>query len=304
MNDSTETPKQQSLFDLIPFTRDASTAKADKRPAPLQTADKFNFPLQHYAPTEKGQEYQYSITDWIAGLAGVDTRKATKLWADMPQNELSVSIVQLPYAASNGKTYQTDFTNAKGLYLISQNLRATKARPQLKEVREFLATSAAWVELLNRDASAAKVARKQLKEHHDREQGIEKRKDFTATIKAKSKRFNKYLIGRATNTIYAKLFRIGTEYTAKKMIVAELGLTTAQARNMRDYLNRLANKAIEMAEEAATIKMDNSPVLLSDEEILYITKQCARIVAVSANDLAEYAGVDLLSGKQLLKGKN
>lgn len=292
-------PKQLELFPILPFKQATSAAWVDERPAPIQTAHKFNFPLQHYAPITEGQEYQYSILDWIRGLTGDTQREASKSW-DRMKNELSISTGQLDYIAADGKTYQAAFTNAKGLYLISQSLRVTKARPQLKEVREFLATSAAWVELIGRDKKAAKVGRKQIAQHHGlREESIAQRKDFTATVARKSLN-PKPQYGLLSNAIYSRLFRIGTEYTAKREIVAILGLSSAQAKHMRDNINSLALSAVKMAEEAAMVKIDNSPDKLSDEEMLGIVKHCARIVASSAHDLANYAGVDLLTGQAIL----
>lgn len=39
-------------------------------------------------------------------------------------------------------------------------------------------------------------------------------------------------------------------------------------------------------------------------EQIEIARHCARKVALTARDLADYAGVDLLTGKPLLKGNN
>lgn len=284
--------KQRSLIpDVVP---DKILKTKDSRPLPLIVAEQWDFPLQYHA--SNGKTF-FSIQDWIAGVAKTDNAK--RFWSDMQKrleksgNELYASCVQLPYHASNGKTYQMDFADDVTLYQITQRMDVNTGLRDV--ILVYLAKSGAIIDDARRNGNLERLARSE---------GIEKRKDFTATIKKKSKRFNKYLIGRATNTIYSKLFRIGTEYTAKKMIVAELGLSDKEARNMRDYLNRLANKAIEMAEEAATVKIDNYPVQLSDDEILHIVKHCARIVAVSANELADYAGVDLLSGKFLLSAKN
>lgn len=103
-----------------------------------------------------------------------------------------------------------------------------------------------------------------------------------------------------TNLIYSKLFNLGNEYTAKKMIIAELGLNDKQSRKLRDNFSDLANDAIRMAETASIRAMENRPNLMTDAEMLACVKQCARIVAVPARQLAEYAGVDLLSDKPLL----
>jgi hypothetical protein len=65
------------------------------------------------------------------------------------------SIQQLPYVASNGKTYQMDFTDDKGLYLIAQHLRVTKERPVLSEIKHFLARAGVFADKARRDPEGA-----------------------------------------------------------------------------------------------------------------------------------------------------
>jgi len=289
---------QLELFSLVPYTRDRAAATVVK-PAPLQTAEKFNFALQHYAPIESGQEYQYAILDWITGLTGDSQRQATKSWGNM-KNQLSISIGQLDYLASDGKTYQSDYTNAKGLYMVAQSLRVTTARPQLKEIRNFLASSAAWVELIARDRAAATVAVKQLsKRHAIREEGVKKRKVFTKTAQ------ETHITGKPrydilTNVIYHKIGRTVSEQYAAREIADLLGLTDKETKRMRDFFNPLLDSAISMAEEASTLRMQTSGRKLSTDEQIAIVKQCARTVAPVAWELANMAGVDLVTNQPLL----
>jgi len=103
---------------------------------------------------------------------------------------------------------------------------------------------------------------------------------------------------------YLELFRLNSERTAKAEIVSILGLDEKQARKMRDYLNGLALSAVTMTEEAATAKMNAIGRLLNSDEQVEIARHCARRVALTARDLADYAGVDLLTGKPLLEANN
>lgn len=289
---------QMELFPIALYTHDKSAAK-ETMPAPLATAKEFDFSLQHYAPTEKGQEYLYSIQDWIVGLTGDSPRSVNLSWAKL-KIQLLISIQQLPYTASNGKTYQMDFTNAYGLYLISQNLRSTKDRPQLKKVREFLAKSAAWVELIARDKSAAKEAIKGIAGRHGiRIQGVEKRKAFTAVAR------DTHVTGKPrydilTNVIYHKIGRTVSEKEAAREIAIALGLSDAQAKKMRDFFNPLLHSAITMAEEASNLAFKNYGRKLTTDEQINLVRQNARIVAVTAWDLANAAGIDLVTEQPLL----
>lgn len=97
--------------------------ESEMLPNPLLIAQENNFPLQHYAPTEKGQEYQYSIQDWIAGVG--KTSSPRKFWDKLKNRTVNmIATVHLPYRAKNGREYQMEFTNDVGLYHITQRMAA------------------------------------------------------------------------------------------------------------------------------------------------------------------------------------
>jgi hypothetical protein len=125
-------------------------SEADERPLPLIVAARWNFPLAH-VQTVTG--LLYAVQDWLRGLSGEeDTRR---LWTDFKPTkageQMSDSIVPLPYKASDGKTYKRDHTSDKGLYLIAQYLRVKHDRPVLDEIRRFLAAAGAFVDEARRD---------------------------------------------------------------------------------------------------------------------------------------------------------
>lgn len=90
----------------------------------------------------------YAIQDWIRGLTGSDN--PSRIWSDakrsIKQAQLFDSIVELPYVAGDGKTYQVEHTIDKGLYIIAQNLRVTKSRPAPAAIKRFLAEAGAFVD--------------------------------------------------------------------------------------------------------------------------------------------------------------
>lgn len=124
------------------------------QPLPLYVAEKWDFPLA-YVQTDT--VYLYAIQDWISGITGADNTR--RIWSDFKRNvnepKLYDSIVQLPYTATDGKTYQMDFTDDNGLYLIAQHLRVTEARPVLDEIKRFLAQAGVFVDHARRDPEAA-----------------------------------------------------------------------------------------------------------------------------------------------------
>jgi hypothetical protein len=125
----------------------------DARPLPLIVAEKWNFPLA-YVKTEN--VILYAVQDWIRGLTG--TKVARAIWAEIKRRsvgQMSISTQQLPYVSSDSKTYQMDFTDDKGLYLIAQYLRVTKARPVLDAIKKYLAEAGVFVDEARRDPGAA-----------------------------------------------------------------------------------------------------------------------------------------------------
>lgn len=83
-------------------------------PLPLLVAEKWDFPLAYH--TLNG-EYHYAIQDWIIGLT--DAKNSRRIWSDWKRANTDSKvydwIVQLPYKAKDGKTYQLDFTTDEGL---------------------------------------------------------------------------------------------------------------------------------------------------------------------------------------------
>lgn len=128
-------------------------SKLDPRPLPLIIADENGFPLQHYAPTQPGQTYQFSIQDWISGVGQTDNPR--RFWMDIKKRtkkagiELYASCVQLPYLSSNGRTYQMDFTDDVGLFYITQHMGVnTGIRDR---VLQQMAEALGFVDQLRRD---------------------------------------------------------------------------------------------------------------------------------------------------------
>jgi len=102
----------------------------------------------------------------------------------------------------------------------------------------------------------------------------------------------------ATNGGYKKMFDM-----VKAEIVKYLGLSKSQARKLRDHLSQLALQGISLYEVAAAQKMRESGSVLTRKEQVNIVRDCAAMVAPSIHNLAEYLGIDLLSGKKLLAGQ-
>jgi hypothetical protein len=139
--------KQNFLSDLT-----ISYLHNEVHPLPFIIANKCHFRL---AFIQIDGKIYYSIQDWIKGLTDANPRT---LWADIGRrNDLKSNMIikKLPYTASNNKTYQMDFTDDTGLYMIVQYLRITKKRPLLDELKRFLAEAGAFVDLVRREPENA-----------------------------------------------------------------------------------------------------------------------------------------------------
>jgi hypothetical protein len=124
--------------------RDLDLPESDDRPLPLIVADMWDFPLQYVADDE--DEYFYAIEDWIAGITSEESRyKVQQSW-DKMKKKLSISVRKSPFTNAQGRVDQKDFTDDNGLYLIAQNLRVTKARTALAEIKEYLAKAGVFVD--------------------------------------------------------------------------------------------------------------------------------------------------------------
>jgi hypothetical protein len=124
---------------LVPIQSSFSGFTDDKRPLPLIIADGNpdpdkgwpSFPLA-YRDVD-GVRY-YAVQDWIRGVLQInDPKQASKHWFDVKRRlkkagiESSVFLRTLKYRSQDGKNYDRDFTDDKGLYSITERLNVDSA---------------------------------------------------------------------------------------------------------------------------------------------------------------------------------
>lgn len=260
----------------------------DEREHPLLVSEKWAFELQHYQRRETEGGNLYSIQDWIAGIGSSSKRQAADMWRKMATAELKTTVEILPYTASSGRVYQMDYTNQRGCYLIAQEMRVTKDRPQLEEIKRYLANAGVLVDAIRRETEGGT--------HfiEARSKGIEKRKELTATAQ------QTHVTGTPdyaaiTNTEYRNLF--GAD---KQQLVKALSLSPAEARQFRNHLSELGIRALDAAETGARLKMESAGRKLTSIEQVQMVEYATRLVAPGFQEMASWVGVDLASGKPLL----
>lgn len=284
-----------------------------EQPVPLEVAALYHFPLQYH--TLADDTLVYAVQDWIAGVG--QTSEPRKMWSDARRGfkqagvELSDSIVQLAYLASNGKTYQMDYANEVTLYQIAQRMRPNTGIRN--EVLEYLAKSGAFVSLMRVDQEAAEIeignmrrakalkkGRKQSPQKGDktpewvmaREIGIVTRKQFVALLTTLNANIS---IGRATNEVYE-----GTLGTNADGLRSALNL--GKSANPRDYLSEIALAYTMVTEASCRIQLADlaDGDIVSTERIHRVIVTISRAVGVQADQWARTLGIDLITGRKLL----
>lgn len=280
-------------------------------PLPLIVAQKWNFALQYHRPSKT---YLYAIQDWIVGLTGTSNPRRTwsELKHDNEQIILFVSIEQYPYKATNGRSYQMDFTDDKGLYLIAQYLRITKARPQLEAIKKYLAASGAFVDAVRLEPetvitsgaidpdeaidAAIEAYRRRGKDDRwisARLAGKVKRAKFTSALKAAVyEMLTQIHYAIATDDIYQGLWGRTAAYLKDE-------LDLPKKASLRDNQPTLALTYQGIAEEVAAQKLGDETEL-SWDEARAIVKQVAALIGIQAQATSHFLQVDLATGKPLL----
>lgn len=275
---------------------------------PTHVAKQWGFPLQR---VEREGTVFYSIRDWIAGITGASPEKARIIWKDFKRSHKDAGgavLHALPYKASDGKPYETEFTNDEGLYKIAVTLYVSKNRPALRAIKDYLAKAGVFVDEARRDPEAASeklaIARRNqaVRRGRDeewvstREAGVIPRKQFVARIYAlvRNKEAFSPIIGSITNDVYRGTFQSDTRGLQER-----LGISSKQTP--RDYMSRLALLYTAVAEE--TIKTylgrysdtDFVPVSVIHDVVHVI----AEGIGAQADVTAKALQIDIVTGRKL-----
>ena len=281
------------------------------KPLPLEVALKWQFDLAYHIDDEG--LYWFAIQDWLRGLTQKDDVRMA--WAKMQkQIQMLISIQQLPYLADNNKTYQLDFTDDKGLYLIAQNLRSTKDRPLLKQIKSFLAKAGAFVDLARRepesiilggmldpdDALNAVIEEYRRRGKSDawidaRLTGIMKRHQFTTALRTAIQDISQKHYGMATNEIYLGLWQRTAENLREE-------LELSKKDNLRDHQPTLALMYQGIAEQVSAHHLQARQTLTFAEG-LEIIHDVAVIIGQQAQQTSQLMNMDIATGKPLLQSE-
>jgi hypothetical protein len=265
-------------------------------PLPLLIARRHEFALQ--TQVSERDEVLYAVQDWIAGVAqAAEPRKfRDQLNRRLARAQLSIVCRQLPYRARNGKVYQMDYTDASGLYRLTQHMDSSGGI--CGQVLEYLARSGALVDEMRTDPEEAALKLTQRARERGqgrdsawqeaRESGRAARKSFMTAALRLAPGVHP---GALTNDVYRGV----TGMTAAQLRAA-LGIGVRG--NPRDHLSRLALLYTAIAEEAAGLALQRFGPgdVVPGDTVRELVQHIADATGQQAQTLASLAGIDLLTG--------
>lgn len=278
----------------------------DQRPHPLLLAEKHGFKLDYIDRDGNPAHYLYHAVQWTMALGAADRTAWTRLKNQIVRSTQQLKIYEMPYAAENEKTYQVDFIDQQGCYLVAQNMRVTGDRPQLKEIKDYLAAVGVEFDKLRRDPekrqALAAIDRKRTIAIHekagygqhsevlrlkDRDVSIDVLQSLKASI---AKVCSEPIWGKLFNAEYRAMFNMNA-----KMLTNILG-----CKSVRDGLPSLNLVWLTAAERTLQTALSQYNHLTS-EQIEYLIDKIMRPIGEQLRGICEALNIDPISGKSLLE---
>ncbi len=120
------------MAQLTLFTQDDNdNEKAKARHVIFDTCKKWGFSLR---TIEHGDDYLYSIIDWVNGMIGY----SSKTWFSLKERIVKSTYFSFSTIQYEGKGKSTDFTDKNGIILITKSLRVRHNTPILTSVRYYI----------------------------------------------------------------------------------------------------------------------------------------------------------------------
>lgn len=284
---------QLALFDDTTF---------DDAPMPERIAAAYRFPLQSH---EVDGVTVYAVQDWIRGVADMQDVRGLTTQMRRRAAELFTSCQQLPYKATNGRTYQMDYIDAEGLYAITQRLDTNTGLRN--KVLAYLAKAGVKLDEYRRDPALMiaegvshldrKAKRLGWSDEHKaaRRESADTRVLMTDAIKdAVSAVLTGRDYARVTDTEYRELYGRST-----RELRTALGL--ADGANLRDYQPRTA-LAYQRAAEQIIADMAHGRVGMTLDECLDLVARVCRMIGRQIRESSGMLGIDIATGMPLLTG--
>jgi len=262
----------------------------ESQPLPIHIAQRWNFELTYYV---KDQEYLYSIKDWLSGL-GISSNRGR---ADIMQRLTSeVELHPLPIQTTTGEK-TSNFTNDEGLYRLAQEMRSTKKRPQLKEIKDYLAKAGVLVDQIRQASSQHQLRREKQWDKlgrddlwkQNRRDSILSFKEFTSMLHDAIDDLEAKHYGQATNAVYRGLFDRKANDLKQQ----------AGTKDLRDRLPRESLTYITLVQDYVKSALQGRENVTYKEALSIIENICNQLKPIIEAH-QRMKGIDLGTGNPLL----
>ncbi|MEP7286308.1 MAG: hypothetical protein ABI947_11125 [Chloroflexota bacterium] len=279
------------------------TNPEDNRPLPELIAEAYGFPLA-YHDHEDGNRY-YAVQDWISGVA--EPPNPTNFWAMMKKRlakanvGLYIPCVQLPYRATNGRTYKMDHAQAETLYQITQRMDAQTGLRD--KVLNFLAQAGVTLDEMRIDPDKAldagirgyKRKGKTDKWIETRLQSKAQRLNFTAAFRRSMRQDPQ----QWQYAVITDEMRLGLWKRSTAALKTQMGLTKND--NLRDHQSDIAIAYELLAERISAYELDRERDLEFDQA-KKIVRTNSESVGKHAEETGRRLGIDIATDQPLLPG--
>jgi hypothetical protein len=278
----------------------------DERDVLLLLADKFGFPLQSVVVSG---ERLYSLLDLARGVAQTNnpSQFVQQHISRLTTLNVTFRVVQLPYAAPDGKQRLSLFCDLETALRFIQHMRANTGIRNL--VIDYLAKAGVLIDEMRRDPGKALDAGiegyaaqgKPAAWVEARTLGKLGNTDFRAALQATVEELHTYdpkeveqWFAVAQNHIYRGLWQRDAV-----QLRAELGLNEHQTP--REHMSEMALEFQRMVEKIATAHLRRAGRVTSFEAMALLQRVSADY-GVKARELGNSMGIDLATGRPLLRG--
>lgn len=286
---------QPSLFDY--------TAN---QPYPLLAAEKWGFQLDYYDVNGNPSDYLYHAVQWTLGLGASDETTFSRLKDQLLHSTQELKIELLPFESTDGKTYQVFFIDQKTCYMVAMAMRVTKNRPQLQDIRDYLAKSGEFVDWARRNPQQAieNLTAHQRKLEIEKAQragygqhpAIEWKKEHDETLAAYHDLRKRYSVV-CDNPHYGDL--TNAEYKALFGEIASSIKTMLDTKSILDALPSLPKQYLKTAYMALDATL--APHIdLSNDDILRIIRDVVEPLGDSLKAVASIKGIHHITEQPIL----
>lgn len=247
-------------------------------------------------------EWWFSVVDVIEALTGTD--RPRKYWADLKKKlktegyyELSDSVGQLKFIASDGKKYLTDSANTETLFRLIQTIPSPKAEP----FKRWLAkVGYKRIQEIEDPELAQKRARALYKVKGYPDEWIERRMRGIAIREELTDQWQKHGVDAP----------IEYEILTAEISKATFGITPAQYKkfkglkreNLRDHMTDLEQLFSQLG-EAATTEITKTEHPQGFDENKHVSKRGGKIAGDARKKLQEETGKDVITKTNYLPKK-